>query len=194
MFQIDNTLVTEDLFEKEFVCNLNACKGICCVEGDSGAPLLEEEKEILDRIYETVKPYLSEEGIKAIEEQGKYIIDFQGELTTPLINNKECAYVVQDKNGMYHCGIEQAYNDKKIDWQKPISCHLYPVRVKDYSGFQAVNYDKWDICSSACELGKQMQVPLYKFLKEPLVRKFGEEWYKDIEAVATQYYQEKKES
>ncbi len=192
MFQIDNTLVTEDLFEKEFVCNLNACNGICCVEGDSGAPLLEEEKEILDKIYEELKPYLSAEGIKAIEEQGKYIIDFQGELTTPLINNKECAYVVQDEKGMYHCGIEQAYNDKKIDWQKPISCHLYPVRVKDYSGFQAVNYDKWDICSAACELGKQLQVPLYKFLKEPLIRKFGEEWYQDIEAVAQQYFQEKK--
>lgn len=194
MFQIDTTLVTEDLFEKEFVCNLNACKGICCVEGDSGAPLLEEEKKTLDEIYDKIKPYLSEEGIKAIEEQGKYIIDFQGELTTPLINNKECAYVVQDENGMYHCGIEKAYKDKKIDWQKPISCHLYPVRVKDYSGFQAVNYDKWDICSSACELGKQLQVPLYKFLKEPLIRKFGEEWYADIEAVAREYYKEKKKS
>ena len=192
MFQIDKTLVTEDLFEKEFVCNLNACKGICCVEGDSGAPLLEEEKNILDSIYDKVKPYLSPEGIKAIEEQGKYIIDFQDELTTPLINGKECAYVVQDDNGMYHCGIEKAYNDKKIDWQKPISCHLYPVRVKDYSGFQAVNYDKWDICSSACELGKQLSVPLYKFLKEPLIRKFGEDWYKDIEEVANQYYKEKK--
>jgi len=192
MFQIDKTLVTEDLFEKEFVCNLNACKGICCVEGDSGAPLLEEEKNILDSIYDKVKPYLSPEGIKAIEEQGKNIIDFQGELTTPLINGKECAYVVQDDNGMYHCGIEKAYNDKKIDWQKPISCHLYPVRVKDYSGFQAVNYDKWDICSSACELGKQLSVPLYKFLKEPLIRKFGEDWYKDIEEVANQYYKEKK--
>ena len=192
MFQIDKTLVTEDLFEKEFVCNLNACKGICCVEGDSGAPLLEEEKNILDSIYEKVKPYLSPEGIKAIEEQGKYIIDFQDELTTPLINGKECAYVVQDDKGMYHCGIEKAYNDKKINWQKPISCHLYPVRVKDYSVFQAVNYDKWDICSSACELGKQLSVPLYKFLKEPLIRKFGEDWYKDIEEVANQYYKEKK--
>jgi hypothetical protein len=191
MFQIENTLVTEDLFEKEFVCNLNACKGICCVEGDSGAPLLEEEKEILDRIFDKVKSYLSEEGIKAIEEQGRYVIDFQGELTTPLINGKECAYVVQDESGMYHCGIERAYNDGKIDWPKPISCHLYPVRVKDYSGFQAVNYDQWDICSAACELGKQLQVPLYKFLREPLIRRFGEEWYNDIEAVATQYYKEK---
>ncbi len=191
MFQIDNTLVTEDLFEKEFVCNLNACKGICCVEGDSGAPLLEEEKAILDDIYEKVKPYLSPEGIKAIENQGKYIIDFQGELTTPLINGKECAYVVQDENGMYHCGIEKAYNEKKINWQKPISCHLYPVRVKDYSGFKAVNYDKWDICSAACELGKELSVPLYKFLKEPLIRKFGEEWYHDIEAVAEEYYKKK---
>ncbi len=192
MFQVENTLVTEDLFEKEFVCNLNACKGICCVEGDSGAPLLEDEKQKLDEIFDTIKPYLSKEGIEAIEKQGKYMLDFQQELTTPLINNKECAYVVKESDGTYFCGIEKAYNDKKIDWQKPISCHLYPVRVKDYSGFQAVNYDKWDICSDACALGKQLQVPLYKFLKEPLIRKFGDDWYREIEIIAVEYYKNDK--
>ncbi len=191
MFQVGKTIITDDLFEKEFVCNLNACKGICCVEGDSGAPLLEEEKAVLDRIFETVKPYLTNEGIKAIEQQGKYVIDKEGELTTPLINDRECAYVTQNEDGTYLCGIEKAYLDKKIDWQKPISCHLYPVRVKDYVEFQAVNYNRWDICSAACELGKQLQVPLYRFLKEPLIRKFGADWYQEVEIIAREYYQKK---
>ncbi len=191
MFQVGKTIITEDLFEKEFVCNLKACKGICCVEGDSGAPLLEEEKAILDRIYDTVKPYLTADGIAAIDKQGKYVIDKEGELTTPLINGKECAYVTQNEDGTYLCGIEKAYLDKKISWQKPISCHLYPVRVKDFVEFQAVNYNQWNICNSACELGKQLQVPLYKFLKEPLIRKFGADWYSEIEIIAKEYYKNK---
>ncbi len=191
MFQVGKTIITDDLFEKEFVCNLKACKGICCVEGDSGAPLLEEEKAVLDRIYPQVAPYLTEKGKEAIEQQGKYVIDQEGELTTPLINGKECAYVTQNEDGTYLCGIEKAYLDKKIDWKKPISCHLYPVRVKDYVEFQAVNYNQWDICSAACELGKQLQVPLYKFLKEPLIRKFGEDWYQEVEIIAREYYQKK---
>lgn len=188
MFQIGKTIITDDLFEQEFVCNLQACKGICCVEGDSGAPLLEEEKAVLDHIYPEVLPYLTPEGIEAIEQQGKYVIDQDGDLTTPLINDKECAYVVQDENGIYQCGIEVAYNKGKINWQKPISCHLYPVRVKDYGEFQAVNYNQWNICSSACELGKQLQVPLFKFLKEPLIRKFGEDWYNEVEIIAREYF------
>ncbi len=188
MFQIGKTIVTDDLFEKEFVCNLKACKGICCVEGDSGAPLLEEEKAILDQIYPIIKSHLTPEGIAAIEQQGKYVLDVEGELTTPLVSGKECAYVTQDEDGTYLCGIEQAYNAGKIAWQKPISCHLYPVRVKDYVEFQAVNYNRWDICSSACELGRQLQVPLYKFLKEPLIRKFGADWYSEIEIIAKEYF------
>jgi len=191
MFQVGKTIITEDLFEKEFVCNLKACKGICCVEGDSGAPLLEEEKAVLDRIYDTVKPYLTADGIAAIDKQGKYVIDKEGELTTPLINGKECAYVTQNEDGTYLCGIEKAYLDKKISWQKPISCHLYPVRVKDFVEFQAVNYNQWNICNSACELGKLLQVPLYKFLKEPLIRKFGADWYSEIEIIAKEYYKNK---
>jgi len=188
MFQVGKTIITEDLFEKEFVCNLKACKGICCVEGDSGAPLLEEEKAILDSIYSEVKPYLTDAGRKAIESQGKYVIDKQGDLTTPLINDKECAFVTQNEDGTYLCGIEKAFLDKKIDWQKPISCHLYPIRVQDFVEFQAVNYNEWDICSDACELGKQLQVPLYKFLKEPLIRKFGKDWYDEVAIIAREYY------
>ena len=188
MFQVGKTIVTEDLFEEYFHCNLNVCKGICCVKGDSGAPLLEEEKAVLEQIYPAVKPYLTQEGIKAIEKQGKFVIDQEGELTTPLINGKECAYITQTADGIYHCGIEQAYNEGKIDWKKPLSCHLYPVRVKDFIEFQAVNYDRWDICKSGCELGKQLKIPLYKFLKEPLIRKFGKDWYNEIEIIAREYY------
>jgi hypothetical protein len=191
MFQVGKTIVTDELFTKNFVCNLNACKGICCVEGDSGAPLLEEEKDILEKIYPIVKPYLTKQGIDAIEKQGKFIIDKEGELTTPLINNKECAYVTQNKEGTYLCGIEKAFLDNKIDWIKPISCHLYPVRVKDFSDFKAVNYHNWDICSSACELGKQLQIPVFKFLKEPLIRKFGKAWYEEIEIISTEFYDNK---
>jgi hypothetical protein len=191
MFQVGKTIITDDLFEKEFVCNLNACKGICCVEGDSGAPLLEEEKAILEQIYPKIKDYLTPKGIEAIEKLGKYVIDKDGDLTTPLINDRECAYVTQTEDGTYLCGIEKAYRDKKIDWPKPISCHLYPVRVKDYPEFQAVNYNQWDICDPACELGKQLQVPLYKFLKEPLIRKFGEDWYQEIEIIDREYFQKK---
>jgi len=191
MFQVGKTIITEDLFEKQFVCNLNACKGICCVEGDSGAPLLEEEKAILDDIYPLVAPYLTEEGRKAIQQQAKYVIDKQGDLTTPLVNGKECAYVIQNNDGTYLCGIEKAFLDKKISWQKPISCHLYPVRVKDFVEFQAVNYDEWDICSDACVLGKALKTPIYKFLKEPLIRHFGENWYSEIEIIAKEYYKHK---
>ena len=192
MFQIGKTIVSEDLFLEEFTCNLKACKGICCVEGDSGAPLLEEEKAILDNIFDTVKPYLSPQGITAIQSQGKYVIDKEGELTTPLINGKECAYVVQDDEGTYLCGIEKAYLDKKIDWQKPVSCHLYPVRVKDFTEFMAVNYNRWDICSTACELGKQLKKPLYQYLKTPLIRRFGAGWYEEMEIIAREYYKDKK--
>ena len=188
MFQIGKTIVSEELFEKEFVCNLKACQGMCCVEGDSGAPLLEEEKEMLEQIYPVVKEYLTPEGVEAIRQQGKHIIDQEGELTTPLVNGKECAYVIQNEEGTYMCGIEKAYLDGKIDWQKPVSCHLYPVRVKDFVEFQAVNYNEWNICSSACELGKQLQVPLYRFLKDALVRRFGQDWYDEMEIIAREYY------
>ncbi len=188
MFQIGKAIISDDLFEEEFACNLNACKGICCVEGDSGAPLLEEEKAVLDRIFSDIKSYLTQEGLEAIEKQGKYLIDSDGDLTTPLVNGKECAYVTKNDKGVYLCSIEQAYIDGKTDWQKPVSCHLYPVRVKDYGEFQSVNYHRWNICNTACELGKQTQTPLFKFLKEPLIRRFGRDWYDELEIIAKAYY------
>lgn len=187
MFQIGKTIVSEDIIEKEFVCNLNACKGACCIEGEAGAPLSEEETHILKEIYPKVKPFLREEGIKAIEEQGTHIVSKLEELETPLVNGKECAYVTFSDNGTAGCGIEDAYNKGVIDYKKPISCHLYPVRVQDYSEFAAVNYHKWPICDDACSLGKELSVPVYKFVKEALIRKFGKNWYLEIEKIAADH-------
>lgn len=185
MFQIGQTIVSEDLFEKEFVCNLSACHGACCVDGDAGAPLVESEKAILEAIYPKVKPFLRKEGIAAIEAQGAWVIGSDGTLETPLIDNKDCAYVIFDGKTAL-CGIEQAYNQGLVDWKKPVSCHLYPVRVKEFSSFSAVNYDRWDICDPACSLGQELEVPVYKFVREALVRKFGEAWYAELELVASE--------
>lgn len=187
MFQIGDTLISEDILSEEFVCNLSKCKGICCVDGDSGAPLDDDELEILDQIFDKIKPYLREEGIQAIEEQGKYVKDFDDEWVTPLVNGNECAYVVFDERGIAKCGIENAYNDGVVDFKKPISCHLYPVRLKEYKKFTAVNYHAWDICSDACDLGKELKVNVAHFLKESLVRKFGQEWYDELMEIDKEY-------
>lgn len=180
MFKLKNTIISEDIIEKDFVCNLNACKGECCIAGEAGAPLEQDEIKILKDIYLDVKPFLRPEGIEAIESQGTSI-NREGELETPLVNGAECAYVTFNDKGWASCGIEDAYNAGKIDWRKPISCHLYPVRVQKYSSFAAVNYHRWPICDDACTLGQELKVPVYKFTKDALVRKFGEEWYTELE-------------
>ncbi|MEN8138832.1 MAG: DUF3109 family protein [Bacteroidota bacterium] len=187
MIQIGKTLVSEDIIEKQFVCNIEKCKGDCCIQGDAGAPLIKEEIKILEEIFDKVKPFIRPEGIKAIEDHGTWTKDEFGELVTPLIDGKECAYTVFDKNGIAKCGIEDAYNAGEISWRKPSSCHLYPIRITDYSEFSAVNYHKWDICSDACELGRELKVPVYKFLKDPLINKFGKNWYMELEHVAEEY-------
>jgi hypothetical protein len=185
MFQLGKTIVSEEILENDFVCNLSACKGNCCIDGDAGAPLSEQETKILEEIYPKIKPYLRPEGITAIEAQGTWIMGTDGDLETTLIEGKDCAYVIFD-GATALCGIEQAYNEGIISWKKPVSCHLYPIRVKDFSEFTAVNYDRWDICDDACTLGKELQVPVYKFVKEALVRKFGEDWYLELEKVASE--------
>ncbi len=188
MIQIDDKLISEDLFEEEFVCNLSKCKGACCVEGDIGAPLEKEEAAILDSIYEKIKPYLTADGIEAIEQKGTWEIDpSDGDYVTPMVGNRDCVYVTFDDNGITKCGIEKAYEDGAIDWQKPISCHLYPIRVQQYSSFEALNYHEWHICSDACALGKELQVPVYKFLKTPLIRKYGETFYQTLSEAADQW-------
>ena len=180
MFQLGKTIVSENLIDKDFVCNLSACKGACCIDGDAGAPLNKEETNILDDIYPKIKSFLRKEGIEAIEKQGTWITSDFGELETPLINGADCAYVIFDDKNTALCAIEEAYNQGIVDWKKPVSCHLYPVRVKEYSEFAAVNYDKWEICDDACSLGKELQVPVYKFVKQALVRKFGQNWYDEL--------------
>lgn len=185
MFQLGKTIVSEDLIEKEFVCNLGACKGECCIAGEAGAPVTLEETEILESIYSKVAPFLRKEGIAAIEAQGTHVTSDLGELETPLVDGKECAYVTFTGQGIASCGIEDAYNAGEVDFRKPISCHLYPVRVQDYSEFAAVNYHKWPICNDACTLGKELKVPVYKFVKEALIRRFGPHWYAELEKVAS---------
>ncbi len=194
MFQLGKTIVSEEIFEKDFVCNLSACKGACCIDGDAGAPLDEKETKILEEIYPAVKPFLRPAGIEAIEKQGTSIIGEDGEFETPLIDGADCAYVTFDTKGIALCGIEEAYNQGKISWKKPVSCHLYPVRVQDYSEFASVNYHHWHICDDACSLGKELQVPVYKFVKEALIRKFGEDWYEELEKTALEFKLKKEKS
>lgn len=177
MIVVDDLLVSEDLLRVHFVCDLEACKGACCVEGDAGAPLEPDELPILDAIYPAVAPYLSETSQRAIAEQGRYVSDGDHH-QTPLVRGKECAYVVFQE-GKALCGIEMAWKDGKVPFQKPISCHLYPIRIKQMHIMQmeALNYERWNICSPACTLGKSLKVPVYRFLKAPLTRKYGEAFY-----------------
>ena len=181
MILVGNAVLSDDIKENFFVCDLEACKGACCVEGDSGAPLEDDETKILEEIYPFVKDYITEEGRQVIAAQGTWVIDSDGDKVTPTLGaNRECAYALYDDRGILKCGIEQAYLDGKISWKKPISCHLYPIRVTKYDQYDALNYNRWHICDPACQLGKSLQVPLYIFLKEALVRKYGEAWYAEL--------------
>ena len=177
MIKVGEVLVSDDIKAVEFVCHLEKCKGACCVEGDLGAPLEEDELPVMHEIQKAVAPYLTDAGRKAIEIHGPYILDEDRDYSTPTIEGKECAYAHYDEKGILKCGIEQAHLDGKISFRKPISCHLYPIRITKKKGFEAVNYHKWNICSDACKLGSALGVPLYKFLKDPLIRKYGEDWY-----------------
>ncbi len=183
MIVLQNTVISDDIKDKFFVCNLEKCKGACCVEGDLGAPLEEEELKLLADNYEQIKPYLSEAGRQAIAEQGLYIKDWENDFSTTTIGDRECAYAIYDDNLTLKCGIEQAYLDGKITWKKPISCHLYPIRITKYDGFEALNYDKWEICNPACGFGADLGVRVYQFLKDPLIRKYGSEWYQELETL-----------
>lgn len=180
MYVIDSILVSSDVAEKQFACDLNACKGACCWEGDFGAPLEAEELAILERIYPAVEPLLTQEGKAAIAKQGLYTKNEQfGGHDTTLVDNRACAYMGLNERGMAYCTIEQAYNEGKIDWKKPISCHLYPIRItsKPEANFEALNYDRWDICSAACSKGKKEEIRVYEFAKDALIRKYGADWY-----------------
>ena len=184
MIKIDDVIVSDEVLEKKFVCDINSCLGQCCVKGDAGAPLEKEDIKKLKKNYKHIKPYMTKKGIDEVEKKGLYVRGSDGDLETPIINGKECAYVVFGPNGSTQCGIENAYKAKKIDMKKPISCHLYPIRVKEYSEFKAVNYHQWKICNDACVLGESLKIPVYQFVKEALIKKFGKEWYSKLELAA----------
>lgn len=190
MIVIDDKYISDDVVEKNFVCNLTACKGACCVAGDCGAPLEDAELPILKKIYPKIKSYLREEGIREIEKTGLHTWDDEHGHVTPIVNGAICAYATIDELGHVGCGIEKAYKDGVVDYKKPISCHLYPIRITKYESFEAVNYDKWSICKPACKLGNQLQVPVYRFLQEAITRKYGAEFYEVLDKIARKQYTE----
>ena len=193
MIAIDNILVSDLVIEEQFVCDLLKCKGGCCEDGDAGAPLEKEEMDRINEVYEVVKPYLTPAGIKEIEGRGRYNYDREFGWVTPTIEGKMCAYGFRDEKGIIKCGIEQAYYDGKISWKKPVSCHLYPIKISKTKEHAVVNYEPREtMCRPACVQGKKLKVPAYVFLKEALVRKFGAEFYKALEQVAAKYFENPK--
>jgi len=182
MIQIGNKLISLDILEQKFVCNLAACKGACCVQGDAGAPVEDDEREVLEREYSNFKNELTEEGRLAVETEGKYVTDGDGDWVTPLNNGKECAYTVFE-NGIAKCGIERAWAKGKTSFRKPVSCHLYPIRVTRLGSLLALNYHSWIVCKPAIVLGKKTSTPVFRFLKEPIIRAYGEEFFNELEIV-----------
>jgi hypothetical protein len=183
MLEIGKTIISLDLIRCKFSCDLEACKGACCVLGDSGAPLEADEVKILNEIFPIVKPFLRKESLETIEEQGTSVIDIENDTVTPLNCGMECAYVVYE-NGLALCAIEKAFNKGLISFRKPVSCHLYPVRIKKYPRFDAVNYDQWDVCDPAIACGKNHDTTVFEFTKIALTRKYGEEWVEMMETAA----------
>ncbi len=181
MIEIGDTIVSDNLVEVKFCCDLEKCNGSCCVYGDEGAPLTEGEISILKKSYAKIKPYLTEQSIKTIEKTGCFYIDREGEYVTPLVNKEQCAYVYYE-NGVARCAIEKAFLEKKIKMKKPMSCYLYPVRVNKYKDFTAVNYHEWNICRDAVENGRKNNIFLYEFLEKPLIQRFGKKWYEKLKA------------
>lgn len=182
MLQINDTIISLDLLEEKFVCDLGKCKGICCIEGDAGAPLEAEEVVILNDLLPVIWDDLTAESKAVIEKQGVSYIDEDGEPVTSIVNGAECVFTYTDSEGICKCAIEKAYREGKTNFYKPVSCHLYPVRLQKYNDFVAVNYHRWSVCSCARKLGGKLGLPVYSFLKEPLIRRFGEAWYEQLEA------------
>ncbi|MEG1497998.1 MAG: DUF3109 family protein [Bacteroidales bacterium] len=196
MIALEKTLLSDEIFTECFCCDLNKCKGCCCIEGDAGAPLEEEELPLLEKYFPIYKKYMSEAGLSALEKHGELfdISLLDGSFLTPLIQGRDCVYLTKEENGIASCAIEKAYLAKEIDFRKPISCHLFPIRIQTYPQYDAVNYFHWSICKEARILGKRKKIPVFQFLKEPLLRKYGQAWYKDVEMVYLQYFGEQNRS
>lgn len=180
MIQIQQTLLSDELFEEQFICDLCKCKGECCVDGESGAPLTQDEFEQIKEILPVIWKDLSPKAQELISEQGIAYTDIDGELVTSIINGEECVFTWFDADGVCKCAIDTAFREGRTDVQKPISCHLYPIRLTEYTDFTAVNYHRWSVCKPAVKLGRKEGLPLYRFLREPLIRRFGEEWYREV--------------
>jgi hypothetical protein len=192
LIAIENVLISDEIIESQFVCDLEKCKGGCCEDGDAGAPLTKEELDDVNQVYEKVKPYMTREGIAATERNGRYEYDREFGWVTPTIEGKMCAYGIRDKKGIIMCAFEQAFNEGKTAWKKPVSCHLYPIKVKKTKEYELLNYEpRAGMCSPACVLGKKLSVPTYVFLKDALIRKYGEDFYGLLEQVADQYFTKK---
>ncbi len=191
MIEIGRTIISRDVFEKKFVCDLKKCKGACCIEGQSGAPLSTNEAKIIEQEYPRFKKYLSRIHQKEIQKQGFSTTDKDGDLVTPLVKGKQCVFSYYDEEGILKCSIEKAFLAGEVAFKKPISCHLFPLRIKEYKRFDAVNYEKLDICKPGEALGEKLDIPLYRFLKDALIRKYGKEWYTEIE-MAAEYLEKNK--
>ena len=184
MIQIDDVLVSFDVFRERFCCQVDACKGECCIEGDAGAPLEEDEVKELEKALPVIWDDLSPEARAVIKRQGVCYRDSDGDLVTSIVNGKDCVFTCYNEQGYCLCAIEKAYREGRLDFYKPISCHLYPIRVARYPQFTALNYHRWTVCKAAVLLGEQKDIPVYRFLKEPLIRRFGEAWYAELEIAA----------
>jgi hypothetical protein len=192
MIEIEDKIISDDLFEKKFVCDLQKCKGVCCVEGDSGAPLTKKEILDIDKNISKIKTEMSPTALSILEKKDFYYVDSDGDQVTSLINEKECVFVVYDQNKIAKCSIESAFRKNKINFNKPISCHLYPIRVKKYENFQAINVDSWHICQPACKCGTELNVPVFKFLKNAIVRSWGLNFFQRLDSVYDQFFNQKK--
>jgi hypothetical protein len=180
MLQIGKTIISLDVIQEEFCCNLDLCKGACCVEGDSGAPLKPEEAKLIEKMYPYFEKFLSDYNIAEIKKQGFSVTDSDGELVTPIVGKNECVFTFIDEAGITKCAIEKAWFEKHTDFRKPVSCHLFPIRITGYKRFDAVNYQQLDICKKGRECGKKNKIPLWQYLKVPLIRLYGQPWYQDL--------------
>jgi len=187
MLQIEDTIISLDLLEQNFICDLNTCKGACCIEGDEGAPLNANEVKIIEELLPIIWDDLSDKSKDVINKQGITYIDREGEPVISIVNGAECVFTFTDEKGICKCAIEKAYREGKTDFYKPISCHLYPIRLQKYNDYTAVNYHKWNLCKCARKLGNKMQMPVYQFLKEPLIRKFGADWFNQLEIADNEF-------
>ncbi|HMN04457.1 MAG TPA: DUF3109 family protein [Flavobacteriales bacterium] len=194
MIEHRNTLISEELFEKHFVCDLGACHGSCCEVGDSGAPLMTDEAKLIKKHYKAIEPYMTERGKQSVKEQGQTsVVDMDGELVTPIVQEyAECVYAKKNEKGIWMCGIEQAHKDGKIPFNKPISCHLYPIRVTKLKYHDALNYHEWDICAPARVLGGKLGVPAFRFVKNALIREYGQDWYDELEVIYEEWCKQQK--